>query len=363
MADPADKVRLPRRAAMQGRGRRRWRVAAGIAGGWVLLYIITRSAVATTVVLLLMAVVGAVCVVALRALGIDSSHPWVRQLASRPWRDGQDVLRLGLRHLPEVFVVTPSGTLLAPSSVELRMNPGDFGSLTDLMETDLIDASAAEVYQEQVAAHGARLAGPARPEVRVISDPSVPPGRFRLQQSRVRQGPLPQAAAREPLAAGAAVPEVGLLAAVGAAAEVGPHPVRHRPGDPFPFAHDGRTRGSAARSATTAAVHGLPTVAEASHRQVPALRLVTGGRVVQTRTPVARAGRGAVELPLPEVPTVSREHARFTFADGQWWITNVGRNGLTLNGVPLAGKHALYDGDSIRWGRSLDAPESRVEIG
>jgi hypothetical protein len=146
-------------------------------------------------------------------------------------------------------------------------------------------------------------------------------------------------------------------------AEAGPHVVRHRPGDPFPFAHDGRTRGAAARPATTAAVHALPTMAEPSHPQVPELRLVTGGRVASTRTPGARAGRGAVELPLPEVPTVSREHAGFTFADGRWWVTNLGRNGLTLNGVPLNGKHALYDGDSIRWGRSMDAPESRVEIG
>jgi hypothetical protein len=278
----------------------------------------------------------------------------VRHLASRPWRDGQDVLRLSLRHLPEVFVVTPSGSLLAPGSVELRMSPGDFGSLTDLMEPGLIDESAAEVYAEQVAAHGARLAGPGRPRVRVISDPSVPPGRFRLQQSRVGQEP----------AAGAAtlVPEPR-LAGVGPAAEAGPHPVRHRPGDPFPFAHDGRTRGAAARPATTAAVHSLPTAAEPSHPQVPELRLVTGGRVTSTRMPGARAGRGAVELPLPELPTVSREHARFTFADGQWWVTNLGRNGLTLNGVPLSGKHPLYDGDCIWWGRSLDAPESRVEIG
>src|SRR5205823_5307879 len=103
------RVRRPRRAAMLGRGRRRWRLAAGIAAVWVLLYVMTRSAVATTVALLLVAIVVAVCVVALRALGINSSHPWVRQLASRPWRDGQDVLRLSLRHLPEVFVVTPSG--------------------------------------------------------------------------------------------------------------------------------------------------------------------------------------------------------------------------------------------------------------
>ena len=83
----------------------------------------------------------------------------------------------------------------------------------------------------------------------------------------------------------------------------------------------------------------------------------------QTRTSGARAGRGAVELALPDVPTVSREHARFTYSDGQWWIANLGLNGLMLNGSSLAGEHPLHDGDSIRWGRNQDAPESRVDIG
>ena len=65
---------------------------------------------------------------------------------------------------------------------------------------------------------------------------------------------------------------------------------------------------------------------------------------------------------FPDVPTVSREHARFTFADGRWWITNQGRNGLTLNGAPVTGEQPLSDGDAIRWGTNPDAPLSRVEI-
>ena len=76
----------------------------------------------------------------------------------------------------------------------------------------------------------------------------------------------------------------------------------------------------------------------------------------------ARAGRGPVELMLPDVPTVSREHARFTFADGRWRITNQGRNGLTLNGAKVTGEQPLSDGDTIRWGSNPDAPLSRVEI-
>jgi pSer/pThr/pTyr-binding forkhead associated (FHA) protein len=59
---------------------------------------------------------------------------------------------------------------------------------------------------------------------------------------------------------------------------------------------------------------------------------------------------------------VSREHARFTFADGRWWIANQGRNGLTLNGAKVTGEQPLSDGDTIRWGTNPDAPLSRVEI-
>jgi hypothetical protein len=94
----------------------------------------------------------------------------------------------------------------------------------------------------------------------------------------------------------------------------------------------------------------------------PALRLVTGSSVAETRMSGARAGRGPVELMLPDVPTVSREHATFTFSDGRWRIANRGRNGLTVNGSPVTGEQPLENGDVIRWGSTPDAPQSRVEI-
>jgi pSer/pThr/pTyr-binding forkhead associated (FHA) protein len=97
---------------------------------------------------------------------------------------------------------------------------------------------------------------------------------------------------------------------------------------------------------------------------VPLLRLVTKGCVTETRRPGARAGRSTeAELRLPEVPTVSRVHAEFTFTDGRWHITNRGRNGVTLNGTPLAGEHVIRDGDSLGWGTQPGALVSRVEIG
>jgi pSer/pThr/pTyr-binding forkhead associated (FHA) protein len=108
---------------------------------------------------------------------------------------------------------------------------------------------------------------------------------------------------------------------------------------------------------------GTVTVMEKAVPPVPVLRLVTGDSVTQTRMTGARAGRGSVELVLPNIPTVSREHARFAFADGRWFVTNLGMNGLTVNGVPAAAEHPLSDGDTIAWGSQPDALVSRVEIG
>ena len=131
------------------------------------------------------------------------------------------------------------------------------------------------------------------------------------------------------------------------------------PAGGWPYAHDGDTHGQLASAGTV--VTGLPTVAERGHPPVPALRLVTGNAAAETQLSGARAGRGDVELPLPEIPTVSREHAEFTYAEGQWWVTNLGRNGLALNGVPLEGQRPVRDGDSIGGGpgRTRRCPGSR----
>jgi hypothetical protein len=308
--------------------------------------------------LLLLAALTVVAVVALRALGVSRNHPWVRQMAARPWRDGQDVLRVALRHLPEVFVVTPSGSLLAPDHVELRMNPDDLRSLGEHMEIGVAAQSAAEVYVDQVTAHGARPAGPGPAEVRIIPDDDVPPGRYRLRQGQpVNAGALHSFQPGPQLAhAGAQAARAG--AAPGPAVDV-PRPAPRPPQGGF-VGHDGNTRAHPESGLST--VTGMPTVIELPHSPVPMLRLVTGGSVTETRVSGARAGRGHVELKLPAEPTVSREHARFTFSDGQWWIGNLGRNGMTVNGAALAGEQPLHDGDSIRWGMRPDALLSRVEI-
>jgi FHA domain len=353
------------RPPMQQRSRRRWLAAAGIAVCWAVLLDQTGSAIAATLLLVLLAALTVVTVLALRALGVTRDHPWIQRMAARPWRDGQDVLRLALRHLPEVFVVTPSGSLLAPDRVELQMNTGDLSSLAEHMELGLAAQSAAEVYVDQVAARGARPAGPGPAEVRLVGDESVPPGRYRLRQGQpvnaggpadFQPGPRFAPAAAQPARAGVGSP--GPSAAPGAALS-GPRPVPEPPYRDF-VGHDGNTRSQPESGVST--VTGMPTVIELPHSTVPVLRLVTGGSVAETRVSGARAGRGHVELKLPGEPTVSREHARFTFSDGQWWIANLGRNGITLNGAALAGEQPLHDGDSIRWGMRPDALSSRVEI-
>jgi hypothetical protein len=320
------------------RSRRRWAVAGGAAAGWLFLELVTGSIVSATLVLMVIAVLAAAGVGGLRAMGITRDHPYLQRLASRPWRDGQDVLRVAMRHLSDVFLVTPSGALLAPNLVELQLHPDDLDSLCERMELGVVSASVTEVYQEQVAKYGARLAGAGGVQVYVIASGSVPLGRYRLRQGD------PVSLDAQPHHYPNAAPEWAYSNLQHAYADSG-----------------GRRRGEPDPDLTVGG--GMVTIMEPSLAPVPLLRLVTGSSVAETRMSGARAGRGSVELVLPDVLTVSREHATFTFSDGRWWITNQGRNGLTLNGAPVAGEQPLSNGDAIRWGANPDAPLSRVEIG
>jgi pSer/pThr/pTyr-binding forkhead associated (FHA) protein len=95
----------------------------------------------------------------------------------------------------------------------------------------------------------------------------------------------------------------------------------------------------------------------------PMLRLTTGDSVTQTRVSGARAGRGrGTELMLPDDPALSRVHARFTCAAGEWRITGLGRNGVLVNDTELTGDRVLRDGDVIQWGQRPESLRSWVEI-
>ena len=287
MTDRGEAMRRPPRAPMPRRTRRRWAVVAAVATCWAAALAMTGSVVSGTVLLLMAAALGTACLLALRAMGVGAAHPWVQGVRSRPWRDGQDVLQLGLRHLPDVFVITPGGSLLAPNSVELWLNPRDFISLCELMDIDLVNASASEVYQEQVAAHGARLARPgglrcgssAIPRSRravtgcgrpVRWTPRRPRRRFRIS-SRFRNLQLVPGRATGAVQA----PRRRLALRPRRPARIGPRP----PSSP------------ASRRSPSAAITRSRCCAWS--RAAPRRR-----RSCQVPAP----GRGDVELPLPEVP-------------------------------------------------------------
>jgi hypothetical protein len=270
------------------------------------------------------------------------------------------VLNAALRHLSDVFVVTPSGSLLAPGVVEIQLNPFDLASLRERMEVDVVCASATEVYEEMVTARGARLAGPGRADVYVIPDESVPQGRYRLRQGvPVTAGPVPDARPPGDHQPGDHRPAARQPGDDWSSADQWPSDVWSTP-DPG-YVHV--TREFANSDGRDKRTDGAVTIMEQTRSALPSLRLVTGTCVTQTSMSGARAGRGSVELVLPNEPTISRVHARFTFSAGRWWITNQGRNGLCLNGAPVTDQQPVSDGDSIRWGTRPDAIQSRVEIG
>ena len=366
------------RAPLQARSRRRWLLATGIAGLWLLCLMGTGSVVAGTTLLILLGAIAAAFVVVLRVFGLGRDHPWFHHAASRPWRDGRDVLRVAMGHLSEVFIVTPQGSLLAPNAVELRMNPADIESLAELIDLSLVNASAAEAYAAEVAACSARVVSNVPLEVCVVADPVVPPGRYRLRQRAAgAMGLADTATGADPARAAypAGLPGAHPAGAYPAGA-AGPYPVDAAGPYPVdagaypldaaypvsagvgPF-RDGRTKSEVA--VAPAVMPGAVTVAESA--LAPLLRLITNGAVAETRVSGARAGRDpAVELPLPADPTVSRVHATFACAGGEWRITVLGRNGVLLNGAPVNGEHVIRDGDAIRWGRQAGAPVSTVVV-
>ena len=345
------------RAPLPARSRRRWLLAAGITGCWLALLMGTSSVMAGTTLLFLLGAIAAGVLVVLRVFGFGRDHPWFHRAASRPWRDGRDVLQAALRHLPEVFIVTPQGSLLAPNAVELRMNPDDIESLAELIDLSLVSASAAEAYAAEVAGSSARVAANVPLEVCVVADPAVPPGRYRLRQRAAPRATSPAADPATVVEPGGAAYRAGAAGpAEGAYPVGGGYPVSAGVG---PF-RDGRTKSEPAMAPAVTA--GAATVTESA--LAPVLRLITNGEVAETRVSGARAGRsGAVELQLPEDPTVSRVHATFTCTGGEWRITVLGRNGALLNGTPLTTEHVVRNGDAIRWGQQSSAPVSAVVIG
>src|SRR5215469_13884432 len=150
-------------------------VIASVIAACCLAYLVSSgSLVGISALLLAFAVLGFAVVAALRGLGIGLDNALFGRLASRPWRGGREVLRLALRHFPDVFITSPNGALLAPSAVELGMNPADVQSLAEIIEISIVNTFATEAYAAEVAAFSAQTV-PDRPvQVRVAADSKVP---------------------------------------------------------------------------------------------------------------------------------------------------------------------------------------------
>lgn len=322
MADKSNALRRVSGGPLDMRSRRRWLAAAIAVGAWLAYFVISGSAFDATFLLVALMALAVIVIVGLRSFGIGPDHPLIQPLATRPWRDGRDVFRLALRQLRSVLIITPKGSLLAPNAIEVCMNPADLESLADYMDEDLANIFALEAYEAEIARSSARIRYNGPVDVKVIPDSAVPVGRFQLRQAKQAAPSVPAGGrglrARDGLTLlDEEEPEWGLA-------------------------------GGYAGPASTA--HSL-------------LRLITGGSVAETRISGARAGRArATELTLPDDATISRVHAKFTWEDGDWWITGLGRNGVLLNGSQVATRQRIHDGDSIRWGRQPDAIVSQVEI-
>jgi FHA domain len=226
----------------------------------------------------------------------------------------------------------PGNVLLAPAAVELQMNPADLSLLTELIDIEAVNSSAAGCYEAEVAAYAAQLIGDGPVRVRLTGDSRIPLGRYHLRRDERQMGSHPVSQLRPHTSDEPARDDLAQIA--------------HAERGCFTF--EGGTR------STMEQPYGGP----------PPLRLVTNGCATETQISGARAGRGSnAELQLPEDVAVSREHAKFTYTRGHWWVTNLGRNGLMLNGTPLSGVRLVRPGDSIFWGRHDGALMSRVEIG
>lgn len=338
---------MPQRPISSRGNRKRWVIVGAVVGTWLVCELITGSYLSATVLLVTLAALGAIVVVFARHMGYTMDHPVVQRLASRPWRSAPDVLRVAARHLDDVFIITPSGKAIAPVTVEVRLNPDDLAELCQRMDIGSISLSMTEAYEQAITQRNARMAHQGRPDVYVIADDSVARGRFRLGQGQPADAFGSQ--------------EASVLQDAYASQVIFESQDAARAAQPAPdwSWSDGLTR---AEPQAAAAGRDLPTVMERTFAPVPVLRLVTGNSVTETTTSGHRAGRGNVELVLPDVSTISREHARFTYSDGKWWVSNMGLNGIMLNGSRVNEERPLSDGDTIRWGTRPDAMESKVEI-
>lgn len=346
--------------------RRRWPVIGAVVAALIVLYLITGS-VLNSIILVIILVALAIGLLVLAQRRAENQGPPRRRQQSPQGGDAQDVWQAALRHLPETFTMAADRTMLASDLVELRMNPADLRALGNSIDPQLVTSSSCDAYRARIAEHGARLAGSGQPTVSLVSDPDLPPGRYRLQPRSIDPFHLPPSS--QP-SSQSQYESPSPSQYQSQSRYQSPSPSEYPSPSPSPSA-GGSRMADEVRDARTMAVDQVPPsgapggdMTMAERLPVPPLRLLTGGTVAEATKSGARVGRGGdVELRLPDVPTVSRVHAELTYSDGQWWITNQGRNGLTVNGTLVTSQSPVSDGDVIQWGNRHDALTSRVQVG
>src|ERR671922_523230 len=83
------------------------------------------------------------------------------------------------------------------------------------------------------------------------------------------------------------------------------------------------------------------------------------------RTSVTVGRRAEADISIPWDPEMSRLHAELEIRAGEWTICDDGfsQNGTWVNGLRLAGRRRLNDGDLVRVGRTVFAYCDPVPIG
>ena len=353
------------------RRRRTIKIALLVVSLYTAAAIATGSLVVPVVLVVCLALFGACAVATGRLLGVGRHHRTIAWLMERSWRDPPQVLQLALRALPETLTWAPSGRWYGHRRLVLWLNPLTFDALVDRVRGQALAQWATDAYEGVLADHASVLDETGAPHVAVRPSDDIGRGQWRFTHAeadppaRHRPG-APAAEAADP-----------------------DHHSREWDSQPSRFAsppfltgwqdggtvdtasfHDGLTVRAdvEARHKNSGTSPGEPpTVLEsdaARDSSAPPIGLVTTGHLQQTALSPAVAGRGGdADLRLPDVPTISRRHAVLTHRSGRWWIESCGRNGLTINGIPVVGARALHHNDVLTWGSTPSSPTSRVEIG
>lgn len=82
-----------------------------------------------------------------------------------------------------------------------------------------------------------------------------------------------------------------------------------------------------------------------------ALKVTTTGVLHKIATPLCMVGKAATNQIILDADTVSDQHARITFAAGEYSVEDLGsEEGTFLNGNKITDVQVLFDGDHVRIG-------------